>query len=65
MKVYKMIVDSKPKHCMLCPLKASAVKIDIPECGEMRRENIGGGWMQGGMVPDHRCILEVNQEIRW
>lgn len=58
MKVYKMIVDKRPAHCLFCPLKCSAVKIDIPECGQMVTEDIGNGWKQGSMRPDHRCILE-------
>jgi hypothetical protein len=57
-KIYKAIVDKKPKICMFCPLKASAVKIEMPPCGEMREWDAGDGWKQGAMCPDHRCILE-------
>ena len=57
MKVYKMIVDKRPAHCLFLPFKMFGCKIDIPECGQMVTEDIGNGWKQGSMRPDHRCIF--------
>ena len=54
MKIYKVIADSRPEACLLCPLK----KIVDYECGRMvQRKN--GAWLEGFKAPDNRCLIEI------
>jgi hypothetical protein len=61
MRIYEVIVDKKPKTCMLCPIKNSAIKVDMPYCGKWIKEDIGGGWESEHKVPDENCILKERE----
>jgi len=62
MKVYRLFVDKKPLWCLLCPLRGSSVKIEMPDCGSKKTVDAGDGWTQSGKAPDSRCILVEARE---
>jgi len=57
-KVYEMAVDKKPDWCLLCPLRGSSIKIDMPQCGTNKTIDCGDGWERSGKVPDDRCVIK-------
>lgn len=61
MKIKKIIVDKKPKECMLCPIKNSTVRVlEDGKCGvQVTRMDKPGwpGWKSTGMEPDERCLF--------
>lgn len=57
MKVYEMTVDKRPEWCLFCPLKASAIRLEMPSCGAEKTIK-QGDWEQGGKAPDERCLLK-------
>lgn len=58
MNIFKVLVDKKPKNCMFCPLKTSAVKIAEFECGKSKTEKGNDGWISTYFEPDKRCKFE-------
>lgn len=62
MKIKKIVADRKPVFCLECPLKCSAIKtLEKQECGKMGHITAPGGWNFGGMVPDERCLFEIEE----
>lgn len=55
MRVKKVIVDTLPKDCMLCPLTNQYRK----DCGKETGINYNGG-ARYEKRPDERCKLRVN-----
>ena len=51
MKIYKVVVDKKPDHCIICPL------VRLRLCGKERvaKPDSSGAYVE--MVPDNRCLL--------
>lgn len=58
MKIYKVLVDKKPKDCLMCPLKASILATDHKCC----KIDNSGGWNFSHFVPDNGCLLEENKK---
>ena len=54
MKIYKVLVDKKPKGCLLCPLKNSGIKLDL-RCGKKYTRTTSDGWETTSRIPDDRC----------
>lgn len=62
MKIKKIIADRRPVFCLECPIKCTAIKtIEDHECGKMGHITASGGWSFGGMVPDERCLFEIEE----
>lgn len=62
MKIKKIVADRKPMFCLECPLKCSAIKtLEKQECGKMGHIASPGGWSCGGMIPDERCLFEIEE----
>jgi hypothetical protein len=57
MKIYKVIADSRPECCFLCPLRGSTIKLTL-DCGKVGQRDIGGGWTSSSRYPDDRCLFE-------
>ena len=59
MKIFKIIADSKPEHCLYCPVSKER---NSYVCGKTETRDIGGGWKETAKYPDERCIFEVANE---
>lgn len=55
MNVINVIVDEKPKDCMVCPLLRGLTR----ECGKEYVTNYNGS-VAKGKKPDKHCRLSVN-----
>ena len=56
MKIYKVIVDKKPNHCIVCPL------IRLRLCGKDNtvKPSSSGAYVE--RIPDSRCLLRVGNK---
>ena len=57
MKIYKMITDHKPDHCISCPISTLHI------CGKEHTEHPTSGAAYKVMVPDKRCVIRVHKEV--
>lgn len=56
MKIYKVIVDKKPNHCIMCPL------IRLRLCGKDIKVQLSSSGAYMERVPDKRCLLRVGKK---
>ena len=56
MKIYKMITDGKPTHCIACPL----ARLNI--CGKDNNVRGTSGSMYIERIPDCRCKLRIKEK---
>lgn len=54
MKIHKIIVDKKPKCCIMCMMNT---KTSLKECGEIKSRENRNGWVESQRCPDDRCML--------
>ena len=54
MQIKSLIVDKKPKDCIVCPL----VRLRI--CGKPNKTRGTSGSIAQGMKPDNRCLIKEN-----
>lgn len=62
MEIKKIIADRRPMFCCECPLNVSVIRnLKKGQCGRMDTIGKSGSWSVGGMVPDERCLIEVEE----
>lgn len=57
MKILKIVVDERPKECIICMLNT---RTNSEICGKMETINTGS-WQCIRRVPDERCLIEVKE----
>ena len=53
MKIYKIIADSRPEYCLICPIFKGCNK------GVNTTKDLGNGWKTGGLTPGPDCPIEI------
>lgn len=57
MKIYKIIADSRPTECLVCPVARQQKGL----CGQMVKQVGKDGWIHQYKAPDDRCIIKVKR----
>lgn len=62
MVIKKIIADRRPMFCCECPLYCFGYQeLEDRQCGKMETIEKNSSWSVGGMVPDERCLIEVEE----